>query len=65
MQLDLFNCTDVVVGGGWAGVYSLYRLVMDDRSRAASACLMEASWRIGGRTYSVPINHTAAPFVQE
>ncbi|KAG7362987.1 flavin containing amine oxidoreductase [Nitzschia inconspicua] len=59
------NCTEVVVGGGWAGVYSLYRRVMDDPSRASSACLMEASWRIGGRTYSVPINHTKMPFVQD
>lgn len=65
MTSRLDNCTEVVVGGGWAGVYSLYRRVMDDPSRASSACLMEASWRIGGRTYSVPINHTTAPFVQD
>jgi hypothetical protein len=63
--MKLENCTEVVVGGGWAGVYSLYRRVMDDPGRASSACLMEASWRIGGRTYSVPINHTTAPFVQD
>jgi hypothetical protein len=64
-EMKLDNCTEVFVGGGWAGVYSLYRRVMDDPSRASSACLMEASWRIGGRTYSVPINHTATPFVQD
>ena len=65
MSSSFDNCTEVFVGGGWAGVYSAYRRVVDDPSRASSACLMEASWRMGGRTYSVHINHTSIPFVQD
>eukprot|EP00529_Nitzschia_sp_RCC80_P016821 CAMPEP_0113504326 /NCGR_PEP_ID=MMETSP0014_2-20120614/34654_1 /TAXON_ID=2857 /ORGANISM="Nitzschia sp." /LENGTH=645 /DNA_ID=CAMNT_0000399425 /DNA_START=43 /DNA_END=1980 /DNA_ORIENTATION=+ /assembly_acc=CAM_ASM_000159 len=62
------GCTEIFVGGGWAGVYSFYRRVMMDSSDsdgdgdvdgdASNKCLFEASWRIGGRTYSVPINRT-------
>lgn len=59
------GCSEVFVGGGWAGIYSLYRRVTSYPDRAHTMCLMEASWRIGGRTYSVPINHTGAPFVQD
>jgi hypothetical protein len=63
---DIFHgCTEVFVGAGWGGVYAFYRRIADDPSRARSACLMESSWRIGGRTYSVPINHTSMPFVQD
>ena len=65
MPSSFDNCTEVFVGGGWAGVYAAYRRVVDDPSRASSACLMEASWRMGGRTYSVAINHTSIPFVQD
>jgi hypothetical protein len=47
-------------------VYSFYRRILDDPSRGPKACLFEESWRIGGRTYSVHINHTAIPnFVQD
>lgn len=59
------GCTEIFVGGGWAGIYSLYRRVTSYPNLADTMCLMEASWRIGGRTYSVPINHTAVPFVQD
>ena len=59
---DFDGCTEIFVGGGWAGVYSFYRRVMMDSSDgvgdASNKCLFEASWRIGGRTYSVPINRT-------
>ena len=48
------GCTDTVVGGGWSGVYFLYRKAMASPSLASSMCLFEASDRIGGRTYSVP-----------
>jgi hypothetical protein len=59
------ECSEVFVGGGWAGIYSLYRRATSYPDRASAMCLMEASWRIGGRTYSVPINHTTIPFVQD
>jgi hypothetical protein len=59
------KCTEVFVGGGWAGTYAAYRRVMDDPDRSPGVCLMEASWRMGGRTYSVTINHTSVPFVQD
>ena len=47
------NCTDVIVGGGWSGVYFAYRRALAS-SDPSSICLFEASERIGGRTYSVP-----------
>ena len=53
-------CAEIFVGAGWAGVYSFYRRVMEDPEvLGPKACLFEESWRIGGRTYSVKINHTA------
>lgn len=65
------NCDEVFVGAGWAGVYSFYRRITndnninnnDDNNRgppepARSYCLFQQSWRIGGRTYSVRVNHT-------
>ena len=58
------ECHEVIVGAGWAGVYSLYRRVRNDPSNAAHLCLFEQSWRIGGRTYSAKINHTTE-FVQD
>lgn len=63
------NCDEVFVGAGWAGAYSFYRRIMDDnnninnRGQPRSFCLFEQSWRIGGRTYSVHVNHT--DFVQD
>ena len=46
-------------------MYSFYRRVMmmdstdgNGNGDASNKCLFEASWRIGGRTYSVPINRT-------
>jgi len=57
-KLDVEGCEDIYVGAGWAGVYSFYRRVVDDPSRGPKSCLFEESWRVGGRTYSVHINHT-------
>lgn len=59
------GCEEVFVGAGWAGVYSFYRRILDDPDRGPKACLFEESWRIGGRTYSVSINHTTPNFVQD
>jgi hypothetical protein len=57
------GCEEIFVGSGWGGVYSFYRRVvtssMENPLKSAhKACLFEQSWRVGGRTYSVPINHT-------
>ena len=53
------GCDDVIVGGGWAGVYFAYRRAMAAADgNASSVCLFERSSRIGGRTYSVPVNGT-------
>ena len=46
------TCSDAVVGGGWSGVYSLYRRALASAD-PSSLCLFESSHRIGGRTYSV------------
>ena len=46
------TCTDAVVGGGWSGVYFLYRRALASAD-PSSLCLFESSHRIGGRTYSV------------
>jgi len=49
------TCTDVIVGGGWSGVYFAYRRALSKSpASAAGMCLFEATSRIGGRTYSVP-----------
>ena len=46
------TCSDAVVGGGWSGVYFLYRRALASAD-PSSLCLFESSHRIGGRTYSV------------
>ena len=43
-------CDVAVVGGGWAGVYSAYRLAP---TFEGTVCLFEAREKTGGRTYSV------------
>ena len=54
------GCSEIFVGGGWGGVYSFYRRVLDgveeNQKKGHQYCLMEQSGRIGGRTYSVPID---------
>ncbi|KAK3248455.1 hypothetical protein CYMTET_42081 [Cymbomonas tetramitiformis] len=51
------DCEEVIVGGGWAGVYFAYRRAtsVEDPSKI---CVFERTKRIGGRTYSVPVNDT-------
>ena len=49
-------CETAVVGGGWAGVYAAWRLVVDSKKvEPSSLCLFEARSAVGGRTYSVPV----------
>lgn len=48
---SIAHCSEVVVGGGWAGLYFAYRSL--ERTPAASLCLFESSARIGGRTFSI------------
>lgn len=43
------SCDHAIVGGGWAGVYTAYRLALESQE---NLCLFEGSDRIGGRTYS-------------
>ena len=51
------GCATAVVGGGWAGVYAAWRLVVDAKSvPAAELCIFEARSAVGGRTYSVSID---------
>lgn len=53
-------CDETVVGGGWGGVYFAHRratLAVETKADT-NVCLFERSDRIGGRTYSVPINGT-------
>ena len=51
------QCTTAVVGGGWAGVYSAWRLALDAAAAdASSVCLFEARQAVGGRTYSVDVD---------
>ena len=51
------KCTTAVVGGGWAGVYSAWRLVVDTATvKPADLCLFEQREAIGGRTYSVDVD---------
>ena len=57
------GCSELFVGAGWGGVYSFYRRVLDrvrmHKEDGSSFCLIEQSNRIGGRTYSVPLDeHT-------
>ena len=57
------NCTEVVVGGGWGGVYYAYRRVTSGTVDPATLCLFEKSHRVGGRTYSVNVSLTETEFV--
>lgn len=51
------SCSTAVVGGGWAGVYAAWRLVVDEPTvRPADMCLFEARAAVGGRTYTVEID---------
>ena len=43
------DCDVAVVGGGWAGLYTAYRLA----PTTPNLCLFEARHKTGGRTYSV------------
>ena len=55
----LSGCREAVVGGGWAGVYWLYRRAEElGPGEAHGLCLFEANSRIGGRTYSVDVEGT-------
>ena len=45
------HCNELVVGAGWSGVYLAYRRATNI-SDPTSICIIEASERIGGRTYS-------------
>jgi predicted NAD/FAD-dependent oxidoreductase len=45
MQMD---CDISIIGAGWAGVYTAFRL----QTSSTSVCLFEAYSRAGGRTYS-------------
>ena len=55
----LSGCREAVVGGGWAGVYWLYRRAEElGPGGAHGLCLFEANSRIGGRTYSVDVEGT-------
>ena len=48
------SCETAVVGGGWAGVYAAWRLVVDSATVSpADLCLFEARAAVGGRTDSV------------
>lgn len=48
------SCAVAVVGGGWAGIYAAWRLVVDEkRFNGSEVCMFEASGRIGGRTYTL------------
>lgn len=51
--MSLSHCSEVVIGGGWSGVYFAYRRLDEPSYDASRLCLFEASGRIGGRTYSV------------
>ena len=47
-------CQFAIVGGGWAGVYTAWRLAVDSkRFRGDEVCLFEAGVRWGGRVDSV------------
>mmetsp|Transcript_79715 Transcript_79715/g.141123 ORF Transcript_79715/g.141123 Transcript_79715/m.141123 type:complete len:487 (+) Transcript_79715:62-1522(+) len=48
------SCKFAVVGGGWAGIYAAWRVVVDEKIyNGSDVCLFEASGRFGGRTYTV------------
>ena len=59
LQDDVYSgCEEVVVGGGWAGVYFAWRRATSGAANASAVCLFERSARIGGRTYTVELNGT-------
>lgn len=48
------SCQFTIVGGGWAGIYAAWRLVVDERHfEGRDVCMFEAAERFGGRTYTV------------
>ena len=51
-------CDESIVGGGWGGVYFAHRRASLSKQLDTTICLFERSHRIGGRTYSVPIDGT-------
>lgn len=51
--MSLSHCSEVVVGGGWSGVYWAWRRLDQPGYDASGLCLLEASGRLGGRTYTV------------
>ena len=56
------SCDFAVVGGGWAGIYAAWRVAVDAKLLPAhKVCVLEASDRFGGRTYTVREDRT--PFV--
>lgn len=51
------TCDTAVVGGGWAGIYSAWRLTIDTATiKPEDLCVFEAREAVGGRTYSVSID---------
>jgi len=51
------KCKTSIVGGGWAGVYTAWRLVVDSAAaKPGDVCLFEARSEVGGRTYSTAID---------
>jgi len=48
------RCKLAVIGAGWGGVYTAWRLAIDtDTIRASDVCVFEANGRVGGRVFSV------------
>jgi hypothetical protein len=53
------HCAWVSVGGGWAGIYSAWRVAVDAKTVSPSeVCVFEASERLGGRTFTVRSDDT-------
>eukprot|EP00929_Paragymnodinium_shiwhaense_P114667 TRINITY_DN83133_c0_g1_i1.p1 TRINITY_DN83133_c0_g1~~TRINITY_DN83133_c0_g1_i1.p1 ORF type:complete len:535 (+),score=122.97 TRINITY_DN83133_c0_g1_i1:63-1607(+) len=55
-SLQEASCDVASVGGGWSGIYFAYRHFRDGHVPGSKICIFEASERIGGRTYSVPVD---------
>jgi len=48
------HCDLAVVGAGWGGVYSAWRLSIDTQTvKADNVCVFETNGRVGGRIYSI------------
>ena len=48
------HCKLAVVGAGWGGAYTAWRLAVDTQTiPAADVCVFEANGRVGGRIYSL------------